>query len=251
MEKMIKQDTYQDYKLCSLLFDSVIADHQKNLDTLLSLVAKCPKKSVIVAPEVCLSGFDYENYDSALDIALLATEKLKEVSEDKIIITTMLERNGNKIFNFAKIFYNGEVVYQRAKAKLFRFGNEHKYMSEGSVEDIKIVEVGGIKIGILVCFELRFKDFWQKLEGCDIIAIPSWWGVLRSEHFRVLTQALAIINQCYVVASDSLNENCTKLSGIIRPHGLDERNMDRAILEIEYNVREIESMRRYMDVGIG
>ncbi|WP_324171796.1 hypothetical protein [Sulfurimonas sp.] len=34
--------------------------------------------------------------------------------------------------NFTKIFYNGEVVYERAKARLFRFGDEHKYMSEGS-----------------------------------------------------------------------------------------------------------------------
>ena len=124
-------------------------------------------------------------------------------------------------------------------------------MSQGSSEDIKIVEVDGIKIGVLICFELRFKELWQKLEGCDIIAIPSWWGVLRSEHFKVLTQALAIMNQCFVIASDSLNESCTKLSGIIRPHGEDERNGNRTILEMNYNTKEIESMRRYMDVGIG
>lgn len=239
------------YKLCSLLFDSVKKEHQKNLDTLLALVGSCPKKSIIVAPEVCLSGFDYENYDSALDIAKTATQALMDASKDKIIITTMLEKNGDEIYNYAKIFHNGEVVYQRAKAKLFRFGNEHKYMSQGSSEDIKIVEVDGIKIGVLICFELRFKELWQKLEGCDIIAIPSWWGVLRSEHFKVLTQALAIMNQCFVIASDSLNESCTKLSGIIRPHGEDERNGNRTILEMNYNTKEIESMRRYMDVGIG
>lgn len=247
----MEKDTHKEYKLCSLLFDSVKKDHNKNLDTLLELVHKCSKKSIIVAPEVCLSGFDYENYDSALDIAKTATQALKDASKDKIIITTMLERNGDEIYNYAKIFHNGEIVYQRAKAKLFRFGDEHKYMSQGDSEDIKIVEVSGIKIGVLICFELRFKDFWQKLEGCDIIAIPSWWGVLRREHFKVLTQALAIMNQCYVIASDSLNESCTKLSGIIRPHGEDERNGNRAILEVNYNTKEIESMRRYMDVGIG
>jgi predicted amidohydrolase len=163
----------------------------------------------------------------------------------------MLERDGKEIFNFAKIFFNGEIVYKRAKAKLFRFGNEHKFMSEGNSEDIKIVEVDSIKIGILICFELRFKDFWKKLEGCDVIAIPSWWGVLRTEHFKILTQALAIINQCYVVASDSQNKECTKMSGIIRPHGEDERNQDRTSLEVVYDKKEILSMRRYMDVGIG
>lgn len=215
------------------------------------MIKECPKNSLIVAPEVCLSGFDYDNYESALNMAGPATKELKEASKEKIIITTMLERSGGEIYNFAKIFYNGEVVYQRAKARLFRFGNEHKFMSEGSDGDIAIVDVGGIKIGVLICFEIRFKEFWQRLEGCDVIAVPSWWGVLRSEHFKVLTQALAIMNQCYVVASDSLNEECTKLSGIITPHGEDERNGGREILQIEYSRREIESMRRYMDVGIG
>ncbi|OHE05104.1 MAG: nitrilase [Sulfurimonas sp. RIFOXYD12_FULL_33_39] len=238
------------YKLCSLLFDTT-GDYNDNLQTLLDLVAKTSQKSLIVAPEVCLTGFDYENYDKAVQFSHVADIELKKASLGKIIILTMLEKNGNEVFNFAKIFYNGEIVFKRAKAKLFRFGNEHKYMSEGSGEDVKIVEVDGIKIGILICFELRFKEFWQKLEGCDVIAVPSWWGVLRTEHFRVITQTLAIINQCYVVASDSQNDECTKMSGIIRPHGEDERNGDRTLLEIPYNKKEIITMRRYMDVGIG
>lgn len=217
----------------------------------MDLVDKASKKSLIVAPEVCLTGFDYDNYEKAVEFSHVANEELKKASKDKIIILTMLERSNDEVFNFAKIFYNGKIVFKRAKAKLFRFGNEHKYMSEGSSEDVKIVEVDGIKIGILICFELRFKEFWQKLEGCDVIAVPSWWGVLRTEHFRVITQTLAIINQCYVVASDSLNEECTKLSGIIKPHGEDERNSNRASLEVKYDKKEIITMRRYMDVGIG
>ncbi len=238
------------YKLCSLLFDTT-KEYDANLQTLLELVNKTSKKSLIVAPEVCLTGFDYENYEKATEFSHIANEELKKASYDKIIILTMLEKRDGEVFNFAKIFHNGEIVYERAKAKLFRFGDEHKYMSEGSDEDIKIVEVDGIKIGILICFELRFKGFWQKLEGCDVIAVPSWWGALRTEHFRVLTQSLAIINQCFVVASDSQNEECTKMSGIIRPHGEDERNENRACLEVAYDKKEIITMRRYMDVGIG
>jgi len=238
------------YKLCSLLFEST-KDYEANLQTLLDLVNKTEKKSLIVAPEVCLTGFDYENYDAAVEFSSRADSELKKASKDKIIILTMLERRGEEIFNFAKIFHNEEVVYERAKAKLFRFGDEHKYMSQGSSDDIKIVEIDGIKIGILICFEMRFKEFWQKLEGCDVIAAPSWWGVLRTEHFRIITQALAVINQCYVVTSDSKNDECTKLSGIITPHGEDERNENRACLELEYDKNEIIKMRRYMDVGIG
>ncbi|WP_188093721.1 MULTISPECIES: carbon-nitrogen hydrolase family protein [Sulfurimonas] len=238
------------YKLCSLLFETT-DNYSTNLQTLLDLINKTSEKSIIVAPEVCLTGFDYENYDKALEFSLEADEKIKSASKDKIIILTMLEKREGKIFNITKIFFNGEIVHERAKAKLFRFGDEHKYMHEGSSDNIKIVEIDGIKIGILICFELRFKEFWKKLEGCDIIAVPSWWGVLRSEHFKVLTQALAIINQCYVIASDSQNNECTKMSGIITPHGEDKRNKNKSCLEIKYDKKEITSMRRYMDVGIG
>lgn len=240
-----------EYKLYSLLFETKVGEYDANLRTLLQLISKTPKNSLIVAPEVCLSGFDYENYDAALAFCDVANEALKEASDGKIIILTMLERRGDEVFNFAKIFHNGAIVFERAKAKLFRFGDEHKYMSEGSGDEVQIVTVDGIKIGILICFELRFKEFWQRLEGCDVIALPSWWGVLRTEHFRVLTEALAVMNQCYVVASDSQNAECTGLSGIIRPHGEVERNETRAILECSFDRKEIVTMRRYMDVGIG
>ena len=225
-------------------------DYNKNLQILLTLIENTPYNSIIVAPEVCLTAYDYENFDDLLEFAPNAIKEIKRVSKNRTIILTILERRGKEVFNFAKIFYNGEVVYERAKARLFRFGDEHKYMSEGSDEAIKIVEVNGIKIAIFICFELRFKELWQMSEGADVIAVPSWWGVLRTEHFKALTQSLAIMNQCYVVASDSKNEECTKMSGIITPQGKVQRNGDKPSLELEYKPKEISLMRRYMDVGI-
>ena len=252
MENIIFNNTNNEsgYKLCSLLFDTVTPDYNTNLQTLLGLINNTQENSLIVAPEVCLTSYDYDNFEEALEFAHVANEAIKKASHNKIIILTMMERREGEVFNFAKIFHNGRVVYERAKARLFRFGDEHKYMSEGSDDPIEIVEVDGIKIGILICFELRFKDLWQKLEGADVIALPSWWGVLRTEHFENLTQALAIMNQCYVVASDSLDAECTKMSGIITPHGQVQRNGNKPCLEVEYSKREIDVMRRYMDVGI-
>jgi len=239
-----------EYTLCSLLFDTVTPDYNTNLQTLLKLIEQTPSKSLIVAPEVCLTSYDYDNFDEVLEFASIANEALKKASYNKIIILTIIEKKDGEVFNLAKIFHNGEIVYERAKARLFRFGDEHKYMSEGSGEDIRIVEVDGIKIAIFICFELRFKELWKMSEGADVIAVPSWWGVLRTEHFKAITQTLAIINQCFVVASDSLDAECTKMSGIITPHGEVQRNGDKPCLEVPYDTKEIEVMRRYMDIGI-
>ena len=238
-----------EYKLCSLLFETSPC-YNNNLQTLLTLIKQTNNNSLIVAPEVCLTAYDYDNFDEVLDFAPHAIEEIKKASKNKIIILTIIEKRDGEVFNFAKVFHNGEVVYERAKARLFRFGDEHKYMSEGTDKDIKIVEVDGIKIAIFICFELRFKELWQKSEGADVIAVPSYWGVLRTEHFKAFTQTLAIMNQCYVVASDSMDEECTKMSGIITPMGEVTYNGNKACLEIEYKKKEISLMRRYMDVGI-
>jgi predicted amidohydrolase len=226
------------------------AEYNENLQTLLKLINIAEDNSITVAPEVCLTAYDYDNFEAVLEFAPLAIEALKKASLNKTVILTIIERRGSEVFNFAKIFHNGEVVYERAKARLFRFGDEHKFMSEGSDEAFNVVEVGGIKIAVFICFELRFKELWQMSEGADVIAVPSWWGVLRTEHFKAITQTLAIINQCYVVASDSLNEECTKMSGIITPQGEVSRNGNKACLEREYSKKEITLMRRYMDIGL-
>ena len=237
------------WKLCSLLFETGL-DYESNLQTLLSLVDKTPQNSIIVAPEVCLTGFDYDHFEDVNNFASYAIEEIKKVSTNKIIIVTIIEKRNGKIYNMAKIFYNGKVVHERAKARLFTFGGEDKFFSEGDDSEFKIIEIDGMKIAILVCFELRFKDMWKMCEGADIIATPSWWGVLRSEHFKALTKTLAIMNQCYVVASDSLNAECSKMSAIITPMGEVLRNGNKPCLEVAYEPKEILKMRRYMDVGI-
>ena len=238
-----------EHTLCSLLFKTT-PNYNDNLQTLLTLISDTPQSSIVVAPEVCLTAYDYDNFDEVLAFAPIAIEEIKKASFNKIVILTIIEKRGNEVFNFAKVFHNGEVVYERAKARLFRFGDEHKYMSEGSDEAIKIIEVDGIKIAIFICFELRFKELWKMSEGADVIAVPSYWGVLRTEHFKAITQTLAIINQCYVVASDSQDEECTKMSGIITPQGEVQRNGNKACLEVPYSKKEISLMRRYMDIGI-
>jgi len=240
----------KEYKLCSLLFETT-PDYNTNLQTLLTLIKQTQNYSLVVAPEVCLTAYDYDNFDKVLAFSPHAIEEIKKVSQNKIIILTIIEKKDGEIFNFAKVFHNGEVVYERAKARLFRFGDEHKYMSEGIDENIKIIEIDGIKIAIFICFELRFKELWHKSEGADVIAVPSYWGAIRTEHFKTLTQALAIMNQCFVVASDSMDEECTKMSGIINPQGEVQRNGNKPCLEMPYSKKEISLMRRYMDVGIG
>lgn len=226
------------------------SDFQENLSTLLSLIGSTSPNALVVAPEVCLTNFDYERFEEAADFTAPALERLADALGERILVLTVIERREKGIYNVAKVLYHGEVIHEQAKARLFRFGGEHGHFEEGSDEEIVQFEIDGIRLGILICFELRFKSLWQRLEGADVIAIPAQWGKLRTQNFIVLTEALAVIDQCYVVASDTSNAEMTGASGVISPFGDAYRNGEDRIRSVRFKKDEVRKMRRYLDVGI-
>ena len=237
--------------LCSLSFVSENKSYEENLSSVLDLIKQAPDNAIIVIPELSITNFDYDNFEKAAEYAAVITKALLEVADKQIIAATMIEkREDGKIYNVAKVFHRGEVVYKQAKVELFKFGGEHDYFAEGSESEITLFEVDGIRFGLLICFEIRFKQFWNLLEGADIMLIPAQWGKIRTQNFVSLTNALAIINQCYVVASDTDNSDTTGMSGVITPFGEEVRNGKRLCLTELYKEKEVQKMRRYLDVGI-
>ena len=225
-------------------------NYSQNLQTLRTHLHNTADDAIVVAPEVCLTDFAYDNFEEAIAFSQEALELLLLEVKNRVLIFTMLEHQGDGVFNVVKVLHQGEVIHQQSKSKLFKLGNEHHYFRSGVVNDIAVFEVDGIKIGILVCFELRFKELWIQLEGADIICVTARWGAPRSEAFRLLSSALSVVNQCYVLASDASNTECTSLSGIISPMGTDSRNGNAPCLSVAYNQKEIKRIRRYLDVGI-
>lgn len=222
----------------------------KNLARLLELVAQTPPDAIVVAPEVCLSGFAYDRFAEAAAFTPVALQLLLEAVSDRLLIFTAITQTQGKFYNIAYALHRGTILHTQAKAKLFSLGGETDHFAAGAERDIVAFDFQGIKIGILICFELRFKALWQALEGCDIIAIPSQWGKLRSDHFVTLTNALGVMNQCYVAASDGFNEDTSGMSGIITPFGAEIRNNGEEVLTSHYEERTLLSMRRYLNVGI-
>ena len=223
---------------------------QENLDTLTRLISQTSDNTIILAPEVCLTGFAYENMDEAVTFSKKALEKLLLLSEHKIIAFTMIETYKDGYINTFKVLHNMEVVHEQQKHKLFIFGGEDKHFLAGDEKTIKPFEVAGIRFGALICFELRFKALWKTLEGVDVILVPAMWGILRQKHFEVLTHALAIMNQCFVIASDSANNDMAKKSAIITPLGDITLEDGKQLLLREVDFHEIKKMRRYLNVGI-
>ncbi len=222
----------------------------KNLHKLIKNIQKTDDNTLILAPELFLSGYAYERLPEAVEIGLKALKRLKKLSFNKIIAITLTTKEDDKYFNTLHILYNGEIVHKQSKHKLFVMNDERKHFTPGDKNDISIIEIEGIKIAALICFELRFPELWEKIKGADIILVPAMWGLLRKDNFETLTKALAVANQCFVLASDSANDNMARSSAVISPFGNVTMNDKAKLISKEIDLKEIKKMRRYLNVGI-
>lgn len=235
--------------LVALQFDYENKSLEDNFKTLKRLLTKTPEQSIVLAPELCLSGYKYDSMQKSADFSKQILNELKELSTCKTIALTIIEELEGKYFNNLKIFHNGNLIQTRAKARLFPLGDEQSHFTSGKDEDIETITIDGIKIATLICFELRFTELWQKTLGADIILVPSFWGKLRKSHLKTLCEALGVANQAFVIVANSSDEEMASSSAIVTPFGDVYRDDSAFIIRHEVDLKEIQKMRRYINIG--
>ena len=72
-------------------------------------------------------------------------------------------------------------------------------------EDVVVVDTPFAKLGIAVCYDLRFPELFRNMldQHVEVIVIPSaFTAITGSAHWEVLVRARAIENLSYVIAAD-------------------------------------------------
>jgi len=220
--------------------------YQENLDTLLSHLENHQNKHIIVAPEVFLTGLDYEHMMTAAKFSTNALKTLKKEVDEQIVILTLILEDGDDFVNQAVVIHKHKIIHKQEKLKLFKLGDEDLYFKAGKKKKIKPFEIEGVSYAILICFELRFKDLWKQIEGADVVLVPARWGKPRKKHLEILSSALAVMNQCYVVVSNSSDVEMASSSAIISPTGDVVMDDKQEAIEGTIDFREIKKMRRYI-----
>ncbi|QCT93765.1 carbon-nitrogen hydrolase family protein [Caminibacter mediatlanticus TB-2] len=170
-------------------------DYEYNLKQVIKIITNS-SADFLLFPEVCLTGFDYKNFKKANEFSKFAINELKKLN--RAFALTIIEDNKNYFYFFDK----KKVIHKRAKYNLF--GEEKEHFVVGEKPDI--FEWRGLKIANLICFELRFIEYWEKFKGADLILVPARWGKERIEHFKTLNKALALSTQSQVICCNSANE---------------------------------------------
>ena len=220
--------------------------YQENLDTLLFHLENYQDKHIVMAPEVFLTGLDYEHMATAAKFSAKALKTLKKEIDEQIVVLTLVLEDGEDFVNQAVVIHKHKIIHKQEKIKLFKLGDEDLYFKAGKKKKIKPFEVEGVRYALLICFELRFKELWKQIEGADVVLVPARWGKPRKRHLEILSSALAVMNQCYVVVSNSSDIEMASSSAIISPTGDVVMNDKQEAIEGTIDFREIKKMRRYI-----
>lgn len=159
---------------------------------------------LIILPEMWSTGFfSFETYHSeseTLEGELVSILAAKAKEKNAYIYTgTFVEKDNGKYYNACVLLdRKGEIVGHYRKIHLFGYGSaESKLLSAG--EKVEVVDTDFGKVGMSICYDLRFPELYRKMvdKGAEVIISCAAWPYPRVENWDVLNKARAIENQCY------------------------------------------------------
>jgi len=111
-----------------------------------------------------------------------------------------------KVYNSCQVYDDeGTMVARYDKIHLFNLdlGNE-RFAEEGTLEagrQVKVVDSPFGRIGLSVCYDLRFPELYRAMKDVDIIVVPAAFTETTGRaHWESLVRARAIENLAYVLA---------------------------------------------------
>jgi predicted amidohydrolase len=152
----------------------------------------------------------------------------------------------------------GEIVAVYRKIHMFDVEVGGHVYRESETEDPgdrpMTTEVDGWKVGLSICYDLRYPELYRLLavEGCEALTVPAAFTLFTGkDHWEVLLRARAIENQCYVIASNQWGsfadgKAAYGRSSIIDPWGivLAQAPDEDCVISAELDRGRVEDIRR-------
>ena len=101
---------------------------------------------------------------------------------------------------------DGHLAGRYDKIHLFGFTRgEESYDESRTIaagNEVQTLETPFGRIGLSVCYDLRFPELYRAMGACSLIVVPSAFTYTTGQaHWDILLRARAIENQCYVLAA--------------------------------------------------
>jgi len=170
------------------------------------------------------------------------------------------DKDRNRIYNTSYSFdRKGALIGRHRKIHLFDVDveggisfNESETITAGS--DMTVIETEFCKIGIAICYDMRFPELIRKmvLSGAQIIAVPAAFNMTTGPaHWRLLARTRALDNQVYFIAASPARDKTASYvayghSLIANPWGdvISEASEKEEIIISEIDLGFVNKIRR-------
>jgi predicted amidohydrolase len=221
------------------------------------------KTNIVVLPEMFTTGFSMRPEVLAEKMNGDAVQWMKKIANKKgiVLVGSLIIQEEENYFNrLIWMLPTGEYGYYD-KRHCFSLAGEDEHYTSGTKR--LIASVGGWKINLCICYDLRFPVWTRQVIHADpdkepapeydVLIYVANWPAKRSAIWSILLQARAIENQCYTIGVNRIGNDGNSLmyigesqvidmSGVLRDNLLNVEGHKSFVL----NYSELESFRKQL-----
>lgn len=196
------------------------------------------------------------------NFSLQTLKEMAKLNSIFILIGSLPIKEHNKLVNRSYLIGpNGDILYKYDKIHLFdvdlpngKIFRESDTYLPGNRAVIANIKKNNIKIGMTICYDLRFPNLYQDLalNGAEIIVVPSAFSNLTGpNHWHTLLKARAIETGSFIVApAQTGRHQCGRISYghslIVSPWGkiIKDAKKTVGIIHTNVNLEEVRKVRK-------
>lgn len=215
----------------TLVQEASTLDPEQNRATLERHLEEQQAADLVVFPEAFMRDFgppgsDISPFAESLDGPFVTTLVELARRHGTTVVAGMFETSADPARPYNTLVVAGPDGLRASYRKIHLYDSfgykESDRLLAGDPEPV-LVEVGGMRIGLMTCYDLRFPELARALvtRGADALVVPAAWvaGPLKVEHWRTLVRARAIENTTYVAAAAQPAPRYSGHSMVASPHG--------------------------------
>lgn len=199
-------------KVALLQYPIAWADKETNLRLAEERIAALAGKAdVAVLPEMFATGFCTDHPELAETMEGDIIRRLQAVADQSGVAVVAsficLPVIGQRLVNRGFMIKPNAPIEIQDKRHLYAHGGEDLFFQ--SAQKRHIFEYKGVKILLLVCYDLRFPVWARNQSGndYDIILVVANWPDIRIQYWDALVAARATENQCYIAAVNCVGDD--------------------------------------------
>lgn len=232
----------------------------------LAVQASKNQADLIVLPEIFTCAYESANFpNKAFDTDSKYYQSIQNIAIDTgkfLVAGSVPEKSNSNVYNTSFVFNpKGKQIARHRKVHLFDIdvegGQQFKESDTLTAGDeYTIFDTPFAKIGVIICYDIRFPEFSRKLvdKGAELIIVPAAFNMTTGPaHWELSFRARALDNQVFFAGcapARNTNSNYVSYANSIvtNPWGevIAKADVDETILYADLNLSFVKKIRNQL-----